>query len=211
MDAGKGLYLGDTVSGVTTKIILKRETIQRHFFIGGTTGSGKSYAMGVLAEELRKHDLPIVFIDTQDEYAELAKKLGGIVRVPGKDFNIRISSLTEREVIGLIPAIKESDLQQNIVAAAFNELMVELKTGAIDKFAIDDLVERIKIVGPKLTTKKDSVAAAAFRTDFLKRHEIFGEGIARENWPKTMYPCLSIRCKSLTASSLQTVADGGLA
>ena len=209
-EPGKGLYLGDTVSGITTKVILKREAIQRHFFIGGTTGSGKSYAMGVLAEELRKHDLPLVFIDTQDEYAELAKKLGGIVRVPGKDFNIRISSLTEREVIGLIPAIKESDLQQNIVAAAFNELMVELKTGARDKFVIDDLVERIKVVGPKLTTKKDSVAAAAFRTDFLKRHDIFGEGIGRENWPTTMYPCLSIRCKSLTAGSLQTVATAVL-
>jgi len=105
-DAGKGLYIGDTISGLTTKIVLKREAIQRHFFIGGTTGSGKSYAMGVLAEELRKHDLPIVFLDTQDEYSALVEKLGGAVRVPGKDFNIRISSLTDREVIALIPAIQ---------------------------------------------------------------------------------------------------------
>jgi hypothetical protein len=88
--------------------------------------------------------------------------------------------------------------------------MVELKTSARDKFVIDDLVERIKVVGPKLTTKKDSIAAAAFRTDFLKRHDIFGEGIGRENWPKTMHPCLSIRCKSLTAGSLQTVATAVL-
>jgi hypothetical protein len=57
-DPAKGLYIGDTISGVTTRIVLRREAIQRHFFIGGTTGSGKSYAMGVVAEEVRKHDLP---------------------------------------------------------------------------------------------------------------------------------------------------------
>jgi len=112
-----------------------------------------------LAEELRKHDLPIVFIDTQDEYATLVEKLGGKVRVPGENFNIRISSLTEREVISLIPAIKGSDLQQNVVSTTFNQLMVELKSGARDKFVIDDLVERIKQVGPKLTTKRDSIVA----------------------------------------------------
>ena len=143
-DPAKGLYIGDTVSGITTKVILKREAIQRHFFIGGTTGSGKSYAMGVLAEELRKHDLPIIFIDTQDEYAELVKKLGGTVKVPGEDFNIRISSLTERELINLIPAVKESDLQQNIIAAAFNKLMEELNKKAKDvaRFGVDELVAK---------------------------------------------------------------------
>jgi uncharacterized protein len=88
----KGLYIGDTITGIPTKIILRREAIQRHLFIGGTTGSGKSYAMGVVAEELQKYDLPVVFIDTQDEYSTLVEKLGGDVRVPGEDFNIRISS-----------------------------------------------------------------------------------------------------------------------
>jgi DNA helicase HerA-like ATPase len=68
-EPNEGLYIGDTITGIPTKIILRREAIQRHFFIGGTTGSSKSYAMGVLAEELQKHDLPIVFIDTQDEYS----------------------------------------------------------------------------------------------------------------------------------------------
>jgi DNA helicase HerA-like ATPase len=209
-DPGKGLYIGDTVSGTTTKVVLKREAIQRHFFIGGTTGSGKSYAMGVVAEELRKHDLPIIFIDTQDEYAALVKKLGGTVKVPGEDFNIRISSLTERELINLIPAVKESDLQQNIIAAAFNKLMEELKGEEVPRFGIDELVAKIREIGPELTKHKDSVEVAARRTSYLKRHKIFGEDIGRENWPKTMYPCLSLRCKSLTAGSLQTVATAVL-
>jgi DNA helicase HerA-like ATPase len=209
-DPKKGLYLGDTISGVATAIVLKREAIQRHFFIGGTTGSGKSYAMGVLAEELRKHDLPIVFIDTQDEYSTLVEKLGGRVRVPGKDFNIRISSLTDREVISLIPAIKESDLQQNLVGAAFNKLMDDLKGRKIEKFSIDDVVAKLREIGPSLRARADSIEMAAKRTEFLKYHEIFGEGIGRENWPKLMHPCLSIRCKTLTSSSLQTVATAVL-
>jgi DNA helicase HerA-like ATPase len=206
----KGLFIGETITGIPTRIILKREAIQRHFFIGGTTGSGKSYAMGVLAEEFRKHDLPIVFLDTQDEYSELTKKLGGQVKVPGVDFNIRVSSLTERELISLIPAVQESDLQQNIVAAAFNELMDELADKTRDRFSIDDLVERIRAVGPTLTKSRDSVELAARRTSFLKRNDIFGEGIGREDWPKAMYPCLSIRCKTLTSGRLQTVATAVL-
>ena len=59
------LEIGETISGTITPILLKREAIQRHFFIGGTTGSGKSYAMGVLAEELVTHGLPVVFLDTR--------------------------------------------------------------------------------------------------------------------------------------------------
>ena len=208
-EPNNGLYIGDTITGISTKIILKREAIQRHFFIGGTTGSGKSYAMGVLAEELRKHDLPIIFIDTQDEYSTLVEKLGGHVRVPGQDFNIRISSLTERELISLIPAI-EGTVQESIVAVAFNELMDELLGGKRDKFVIDDLMDRIDTVGQNLTQSAVSIRLAKSRTGLLKRNNIFGEGIGRENWPKTMYPCMAIRCKSLPATSLQTVATAVL-
>ncbi|MEM9540779.1 MAG: DUF87 domain-containing protein, partial [Cyanobacteria bacterium P01_E01_bin.42] len=53
-EKSEGLYLGKTVGGIETNFILKKQAIQRHFFIGGTTGSGKSYAMGVIAEELIK-------------------------------------------------------------------------------------------------------------------------------------------------------------
>jgi DNA helicase HerA-like ATPase len=207
-EAGESLYLGDTITGIPTKIILKREAIQRHFFIGGTTGSGKSYSMGVLAEELRKHDLPIVFIDTQDEYSTLVKKLGGEVRVPGKDFNIRISSLTDTELFTLIPAL--TDLHQNLVGAAFNRLHHDLKSRKIERFGIDELVAKVREIGPTLKTNAASIDMAAGRTEFLKYHKIFGEGIGRENWPRFMYPCLSIRCKILTSSSLQTVATAVL-
>ena len=106
-DEEDGLKIGETVAGTTTKIILKREAIQRHLFLCGTTGSGKSYAMGVIAEELVRHNLPIIFIDTQDEYSVLVGKLGGMVVEPGEDFTIRISSLTESELIDLLASSNE--------------------------------------------------------------------------------------------------------
>jgi uncharacterized protein len=202
--AATALTLGETVSGTITSIRLKREAIQRHFFIGGTTGSGKSYAMGVLAEELIAHGLPLVFLDTQDEYSVLVTKLGGKVLVPGQDFTIRISSLTDRELLELIPT--DAPLQKDIISASFLELKDELASQTRSKFTLDDLIARIQQVGPQLTNSTSSVQLAARRTQFLRRNDIFGEGVAKENWPKHMSPCLSIKCKHLTTTRLQTVA-----
>jgi hypothetical protein len=123
---------------------------------GGTTGSGKSYAMGVIAEELIKHKLPIVFIDTQDEYSQLVTNLKGTVKRPGLDFTIRISSLSESEFLNLLPAAT-TDLQKDIASRAFSELQIERVAENIAKFSIDDLLERMKIVGPHLTTNTSSV------------------------------------------------------
>ena len=200
-----GLKIGETIAGTMTKIILKREAIQRHLFLCGTTGSGKSYAMGVIAEELiKKHKLPVIFIDTQDEYSTLVEKLGGEVLTPGKDFNIRISSLTDRELINLVPT--DSDLHQNIITAAFMELQDELKAQQREKFLIKDLVDKVEEVAPQLTKRTDSQQLARMRTEFLERQDIFGEGIERANWPKLMLPCISINCKHLASNRLQTVA-----
>lgn len=177
-DEAKGLDLGRTVSGTKTRILLKREAIQRHLFVCGTTGSGKSYAMGVVTEELVRNKLPVVFLDTQNEYSKLVEKLGGKVLTPGKDFNIRISSLTDRELIDLVPT--DSELQKNIITAAFLELQNELKVGKRTKFLLGDLVKRVENVGPNLTNRSDSVNLAVRRVKFLERNDIFGEGLERE-------------------------------
>jgi DNA helicase HerA-like ATPase len=199
-----GLLIGDRVGSVNFDVMLKRESIQRHFFICGTTGSGKSYSMGVLTEELVRHGIPTVFIDTQDEYAPTVEHFGGKVVVPGEDFSIRISSLTDKELVGLIPSATE--LQANIISAAFLELQDELHSGNRTKFVLDDLLNRINQVGPLLTNKQDSIQLANRRTSFLKRAKIFGEGTSRANWPKLMTPCLAIRCKHLVSTRLQMVA-----
>lgn len=217
----EGLFIGKTASGTETSIVLKREAIQRHMFICGTTGSGKSYAMGVIAEEIIKHNLPVVFIDTQDEYSVLVEKLKGQVVEPGKDFKIRISSLTESELLDLLPdAMKQSPLQCDIVAKAFGELQAELKNEELPKFNLDDLLKKIEEVAPELTAKEGDVKRVADatirRTRTLAKHKIFGVSEDKDkktlvaDWRKLLYPCLAINCKHLTSTQLQSVATAVL-
>ena len=200
-----GLKIGETVAGTTTEIILKREAIQRHLFLCGTTGSGKSYAMGVIAEELIKHHLPVVFIDTQDEYSALVEKLGGLVVKPGVDFTIRVSSLTEPELLNLIPR-SATELHRDITSRAFSELQRNLTSESIAKFTIDDLLNKMRDAGQELKANERSITMAIGRTASLKRDPIYGEGINRADWRKYMYPCLAINCKHLTTTQLQPVA-----
>ena len=47
--------------------------VQKHICILAKTGGGKSYACGVLIEELLKKKIPMVIIDTHGEYASLTK------------------------------------------------------------------------------------------------------------------------------------------
>ena len=129
--------------------------------------------------------------------------MNGKVLTPGEDFNIRISSLTDRELIDLVPT--DSDLHENIITAAFMELQDDLKARKTEKFLIKDLVDKVEEVAPKLTKRKDSQELVRMRTEFLERLDIFGAGIARANWPKKMIPCISINCKHLTSNRLQTV------
>jgi hypothetical protein len=208
-DNAKGLHIGETASGTPTPIVLKREALQRHMFICGTTGSGKSYAMGVVAEEIIEQGIPVIFIDTQDEYSGFVESMGGVVRRPGKDFNIRVSALTESELLKLLPSAT-GDLQRDIVARAFSELQTAVKGKDIAKFNLADLVAQIEEVGPQLTKSTSSIELAKSRTDSLKRNSIFGEGIGTEDWRKTMYPCLALNCKHLTSSELQPVATAVL-
>ncbi|MEJ7652116.1 MAG: ATP-binding protein [Chloroflexia bacterium] len=208
-EEGEGLYIGETVGGANVRIVLKRQAIQSHMFICGTTGSGKSYAMGVIAEELTAQGLPMVFIDTQDEYSTLVEKLGGKVVQPGTDFTIRVSSLTESELLDLLPAAT-TELQRDIVARAFSELQQELVSDNIAKFGIDQLTARIERVWPLLTTRPDSVSMALSRTASLKRNPIFGMGMDKADWRKIMHPCMAINCKRLTTTQLQPIATAVL-
>jgi DNA helicase HerA-like ATPase len=215
-DEKAGLHIGETVSGTSAAIVLKREAIQRHFFICGTTGSGKSYAMGVVTEELIKHGLPVVFIDTQDEYSVLVEKLGGRVVEPGKDFTVRISSLTESELIDLLPeAMQKSPLQSGVAAKAFGELQTELTNEGIAKFTLDDVIHKIPDAAKALSAKKGELPQlidnVTRRLGTLAHHKIFGPGLSGvADWRKYMYPCLAINCKRLTSTQLQSVATAVL-
>ncbi len=69
----EGAYLG-VVKGYDLRVILDINTlVQKHASILAKTGSGKSYAVGVLMEELIKKGVPIVVIDPHGEHGSLSK------------------------------------------------------------------------------------------------------------------------------------------
>ena len=44
------------------------------------------------------------------------------------------------------------------------------------------------------------------RTARLAENPVFGDGLEKEDWRRTMHPCLSIQCKGMISRELQTIA-----
>ncbi|MEQ9715137.1 MAG: ATP-binding protein [Candidatus Asgardarchaeum sp.] len=65
----KGIYLGKMYGNNNIDIVLDiKRTIKHHIAVLGATGSGKSYTVGVIIEELLENNYPVVVIDTHGEY-----------------------------------------------------------------------------------------------------------------------------------------------
>ena len=68
-----GAYLG-LLKGHNIRVFLNVDAlVQKHICILAKTGGGKSYACGVLIEELLKQKIPMVIIDTHGEYHSLTE------------------------------------------------------------------------------------------------------------------------------------------
>ena len=69
----EGLYIG-LLKDSSMKVNLSPEIlIQKHICVLAKSGSGKSYAMGVVVEELMKKEIPVVIIDPHGEYVSLRR------------------------------------------------------------------------------------------------------------------------------------------
>ncbi len=70
-DKDSGAYIG-LLKGHNLPVYLNIDSlVQKHICILAKTGGGKSYACGVLVEELLKKKIPLVVIDTHGEYTSL--------------------------------------------------------------------------------------------------------------------------------------------
>jgi len=138
----EGLHLGSLATSLSSQnkipVFLNRDIIQRHVFIGGTTGGGKSYCAKVLAEEIHKHNIPIIFFDTKNEFGPLSEKLGGSVLRPGTDYFIKLSSLHEEEVVGMIPS-----LTNQTHLSLFTSAFITCQENNPDQFGIDEFIDQI--------------------------------------------------------------------
>ncbi|MFZ1082507.1 MAG: DUF87 domain-containing protein, partial [Candidatus Kryptoniota bacterium] len=211
------LCLGRTRIGAETSdgqsqpnnVLLKPSIIQRHLFVGGTTGSGKSFATGIILEEINKLNMPIVILDSQNEYLELTEGLGGKVLRPGQDYTVRISSLTESEVLDLVPTLRGA-LGYDLLAFTFLRLKRELIAGRIHSFGLQDLLREMEVDAPTLELKENSKRIAIQRTQSsLERHRFLGDAT---NWINLLkqYPAINVDCGDLDQGQLQLVVGATL-
>jgi len=196
----RGIYVGK-VRGSKVSIYLKRDVIQRHILIVGGIGTGKSYTRGVLAEELWMLGVPQVNIDVNGEMVEAAKELGGLNLEPGVDFQLPLSALTADDVINAIPSLNGNMV--DLVRHAHEELLkVSRKSGV--HFVLDNLLDKIKEVGPDLEMKPVTIKPAVGRTESLRRIKYLGTPY---DWKAALTPgaFININCKGLLVSDLRII------
>ena len=196
----RGIVLGRLYGSNVPVILDPNEVLPRHVLIVGTTGTGKSYALGVITEELHKLGIRHVHVDVHGEFIKTAEELGGEVMVPGKDLTVRLSSLTELEVMGLIPFLTE--LQGEIVRRAFLELKKEKRA-----FDVDDLLRKIDEVATWFRAREETWLNAKARAELLKHVRIIGRGTDWLSKLEKPGAFINIDCRDLSHSQLQALVS----
>ena len=199
----------------TNNVMLKREAIQRHIFIGGTTGSGKSYSTGIILEEINRLGIPIIILDSQKEYSNVALDLGGEVLAPGDDYTVRLSSLTETETLDLVPTLRGT-VGFELLAYTFIRLKREMLQRRRESFDLNDLLAEMREDAPRLEVNDRSLSLALGRTrSSIGRHEFLGD---ETNWKELLIchsrngktPILNIDCNGLDQTQLQLIVAATL-
>lgn len=192
------------------KAVIKRSAVQRHIFICGGIGSGKSYTRGVLAEELHMLGVPQINIDVNGEMIEATEQLGGVNLVPGKNgFTLPLSSLTPEDVTDAIPGVNRGTNIETLIQYAQGDLLKErLDPQSIflgQAFGVDELIDRIKEVAPKLEmTDKRTLFPAIQRAQSLNQIPYIGKPY---DWETHIQPgaMINIDCRGLLVSDLRLI------
>jgi hypothetical protein len=211
-DENEGMVIG-TLRGAgnaPVNAIIKKSAIQRHVFIGGGIGSGKSYTRGVLAEELHMLGVPQINIDVNGEMIEATKELGGTNLVPGKrGFTLPLSSLTPEDVTDAIPGVRAGTNYLTLIQYAHAELLKERmipgNPGFGRAFGVDELVAKIDEVAPRLDMDKaNTLNPAKQRARSLETISYLGSPFA---WEDHIKPgaIINIDCRGLLVSDLRLI------
>jgi DNA helicase HerA-like ATPase len=211
-DENFGLEIGTLrgYGGPRAKVIIKRAAIQRHIFVGGGIGSGKSYTRGVLAEELYRLGVPQINIDVNGEMIEATQQLRGVNLVPGRDgFTLPLSSLTPEDVTDAIPGVRSGTNIETLIQYAHGELLKERSDPSLSfygqPFGVDELIEKIREVAPRLGMEAGGTLNPAIqRARSLEQIPYIGSPF---DWDARIQPgvIINIDCRGLLVSDLRLI------
>jgi hypothetical protein len=143
----KGLNLGMIDSaGLTAPFTLPMEALARHIGMLGKTGVGKSYAAGVMVEELVRHSIPVVSIDVLGDVVGATDDLKGKNYAAGRDLKIPYPVIGLSEFLHFTPNLTRE--QSELVALAYDQVSGQAldtlnKTGEVS-VPLDRLTEAIR-------------------------------------------------------------------
>ena len=153
----RGLHLGEIESGGrTVSFLLPVQAIARHIAVLGKTGVGKSYAVGVLMEELYEKQIPMLSFDVLGDTEQTAAELEGRHIVAGtNDFRIPYSIIGLEEFLAFIPNLTSD--QRELIAAAygivFDEAMGRLERGQPLNISFERLYSLINDIGTSINSR----------------------------------------------------------
>ncbi|MGA7732749.1 MAG: ATP-binding protein [Chloroflexia bacterium] len=200
-DPDSGLHIGHVRGQPDIPVVLNRSVIQRHIFIGGGVGSGKSWTRGRIGEELQTLGVPQINIDVNGEMVEATKDMNGVNLKPGVGFKLPLSAFTAEDIINAVPSLGGNMIE--LVRHAHEELLKEsLRTGGY--FLLDDLLQKIEEVGPELEMKAVTIRPALSRTESLRRIKYLGEPF---DWASALKTgsFINIVCRGMLVTDLRII------
>ena len=201
-----GIDLGKVHGLAGISALLQRNIIQTHMFIAGGIGRGKSYARGVVAEELAMHGVPQINIDPMGEMVGATEDLGGINVRPGERFSLPLSALEAEDVLDAIPGINKSTNIATLIAYAHNSLLMQKVFARGEHFGVGDLIQRIKEVAPELKMDSHNTLLPAIqRASSLQYIDFIGNPFA---WERQLQPgtIINIDCTGRLVTDLRLIA-----
>lgn len=174
-DESVGVNLGNAYGASNFPVTLVPNILQMHVGVFGNPGKGKSYLSGVILEEARAWNVPILALDINGEFIDAARALNGLVITlpdPSK-FGLSLNLLTPPELVSIAPNVQPNTNYAELIELAHDQLRNEARGQEI---SFDDLRSRISDLGKKLDTRPSSIGAAISRVSVLQRDPLIGTG-----------------------------------
>jgi len=175
----KGFHIGIIESGNrSVDFVLPMEAIARHLAVVGKTGVGKSYAVGVLIEELAGHGIPVIAFDVLGDMIYAAEDLKGRSFRAGKDFQLPYSVIGWNEFLGFVPNLTSD--QSELVSLGYNVVLGEAfqsleQTGRVN-IPIQKLLDEINRAGEEFGQAPVAKRAARKVQTTFKRNRLLTTG-----------------------------------